>query len=177
MNNNKVVLYIATSLDGYIARLDGSVDWLNNVEVGGGDGGYSEFYNTVGTIVMGRLTYEEVLILADEFPYADKPCFVLSRSKQVSAPHISFTDESINTLIPTLKSTSEGDVWLLGGGQLASAFLQEGLLDELHVAIIPKILGDGIPLFPTGVVPTNLQLMNVNKIGQMVSLLYKVSGH
>lgn len=177
MNNNKVVLYIATSLDGYIARRDGSVDWLDHVEVGGGDGGYIEFYSTVGTIVMGRMTYDEVLILADEFPYADKPCYVLSRSKQASTAHVTFTDESINTLIPRLKGDSKGDIWLVGGGQLAAAFLQEGLLDELHIAIIPTILGEGIPLFQAGVAPTNLHLMKVDKFEQMVSLIYKVNNN
>lgn len=174
MNNNKVVLYIATSLDGYIAKPDGSVDWLDDVEVDGGDGGYSEFYSNVGTVVMGRLTYEVVLTLADNFPYANKPCYVLSRTPQAPAPHVTFTDETINTLIPKLKKGSDGDVWLVGGGQLAAAFLQAGLLDELHIAIIPKVLGEGIPLFPKGVVPTTFRLIDMKKIGQMVSLRYKV---
>lgn len=68
MSKHKVVLYIAMSLDGYIARPDGSVDWLYEIEGNGGDNGYSEFYGTVGSVVMGRNTYEEVLKLADEFP-------------------------------------------------------------------------------------------------------------
>ena len=97
MKNNKVVLYIAMSLDCYIARLDGSVDWLMDVEGDGGDSGYGEFYKSVGTVVMGRLTYDEVLLLADDFPYADKPCYVLSRSKQTPAPHVTFTDEALTT--------------------------------------------------------------------------------
>ncbi|MFD2881793.1 dihydrofolate reductase family protein [Paenibacillus rhizoplanae] len=78
------------SLDGYIARPDGSVDWLYEIEGNGGDNGYSEFYGTVGSVVMGRNTYEEVLKLADEFPYADKPAFVLTRSGQPPAPHVVF---------------------------------------------------------------------------------------
>lgn len=174
MNNNKVVLYIAMSLDGYIAKLDGSVDWLYDVEGDGQDNGYGEFYNTIGTVVMGRLTYEEVLKLTDDFPYADKPCYVLSRSKQSPAPHIEYTDEAIETLIPKLKSTSEGDVWLVGGGQLVSAFLEAKLLDELYIAVIPKVLGEGIPLFPQGTIPSTFQLEHMEKIGQFVSLSYKV---
>ncbi|MCG7409211.1 dihydrofolate reductase family protein [Paenibacillus sp. ACRRX] len=176
MKKNKVVLYIAMSLDGYIARPDGSVDWLNDIEMDGGDGGYGEFYRTVGTIVMGRLTYDEVLKLADDFPYADKPCYVLSRTTQPPAPHVTFTDETLETLIPRLKAGSEGDVWLVGGGQLVTAFLEAKLLDELCITIIPKVLGDGIPLFPQGTVPSTFRLMQMQKIGQMVSLSYSANG-
>lgn len=174
MKNNKVVLYIAMSLDGYIAKLNGSVDWLFDVE-GEGDNGYEAFYNTVGTIIMGRLTYDEVLLLSDEFPYADKPCYVLSRSTHAPAPHVIFTDETINTLIPRLKQSSEGDVWLVGGGQLVTAFLEENFLDELCIAIIPKVLGDGIPLFPQGTVPSTFRLTQLKQMGQIISLTYKVN--
>lgn len=173
MKNNKVVLYIAMSLDGYIARPDGSVDWLMDVEADGGDGGYGEFYKTVGTVVMGRLTYDEVLVLSEDFPYADKPCYVLSRSKQTPAPHVVFTDEALTTLIPRLKLTSEGDVWLVGGGQLVADFLEANLLDELQITIIPKVLGEGIPLFPQGTMPSTFHLTHIQKIGQMASLIYK----
>ncbi|WP_068781935.1 dihydrofolate reductase family protein [Paenibacillus sp. GM2] len=172
MNNNKVVLYLAISLDGYIARNDGSVDWLFDVEGDGGDNGYSKFYHTVGTVVMGRLTYDEVLKLADEFPYADKPCYILSRTEQPPAPHATFTNEALDTLIPRLKADSEGNVWLVGGGQLAAAFLEAGLLDELHITLTPKILGEGIPLFPQGTVPSTLRLKQIGQMGQFVSLIY-----
>lgn len=172
MQNNKVVLYIAMSLDGYIARPDGSVDWLNGVEGDGKDNGYGAFYEQVGTVVMGRLTYDVVLTLADEFPYTDKPCYVLSRTKQTSAPHVVYTSENIHTLITTLKRTSEGYIWLVGGGQLVASFLEAQLLDELHISIIPKILGEGIPLFPKGSPPTNFQLTSMKQLGQIVSLRY-----
>ncbi|WP_028543258.1 dihydrofolate reductase family protein [Paenibacillus taiwanensis] len=175
MKKNKVVLYIAMSLDGYIARPDGAIDWLNDIEMDGGDGGYSTFYSTVGTVVMGRLTYDVVLGLSDDFPYADKPCYVLSRTAQPPAPHVTFTDESIQTLIPRLKDTSNGDVWLVGGGQLVHAFLEAQLLDELRITIIPKVLGDGIPLFPQGTVPCTFHLTQTEKIGQMVSLSYSAN--
>ena len=177
MKNNKVVLYIAMSLDGYIAKPDGSVDWLFDVEGDGGDNGYAEFYKTIGTCVMGRLTYDEVLKLSDDFPYANVPCYVLSRSEQPSAPHVTFTDEALDTLIPELKRTSEGDVWLVGGGQLVAAFLESSLIEELYIAVIPKVLGEGIPLFPEGTVPSTFQLTDVQKLGQMVMLSYKAESH
>ncbi|KOY14703.1 deaminase [Paenibacillus xylanivorans] len=176
MSNNRVVLYIAMSLDGYIARPDGSVDWLFDVEGDGGDNGYSEFYSTIGSVVMGRLTYEEVLKLSDEFPYADRPTYVLSRSNQAPAPHVQFTDEAVENLISRLKQEFSGDIWIVGGGQLVQAVLEQQLLDEVEIAIIPKILGDGIPLFPTGTVPTHFRMIHTQTLGQIVSIRYQVQG-
>ncbi|MGF7049581.1 dihydrofolate reductase [Paenibacillus sp. DS2015] len=174
MINNKVVLYIAMSLDGYIARKDGSVDWLDDVEGDESDNGYGKFYDSIGTVVMGRLTYDEVLSLTDVFPYADKPCYVYSRSKQTEDPFVVFTHEPLENLIPRLKDTSKGDIWLVGGGQLVQAFLEKRLLDEIYVAIIPKVLGEGIRLFPKGTVPDTFKLLKIERMGQIVALSYKV---
>ncbi|MGE6576894.1 dihydrofolate reductase family protein [Paenibacillus xylanexedens] len=174
MSDNKTILYIAMSLDGYIARLDGSVDWLFDVEGDGGDNGYAAFYETIGSVVMGRYTYEEVLTLSEEFPYADRPTYVLSRSEQPPAPHVQFTTEEVDTLIPRLKQTSDGDVWIVGGGILVQAVLAKKLLDEIEVAIIPKILGEGIPLFPTGTVPSQFKMLRTQTLGQIISIRYEV---
>ena len=146
--SNKVVLYIAMSLDGYIARKDGSVDWLFDVEGDGGDSGYAAFYQTIGTVVMGRTTYEDVLKLSEDFPYADRPTYVLSRSEQPPALHVQFTTEPVESLIPRLQQASDADLWIVGGGQLVQAVMDKRLLHEMEVAIIPKILGEGIPYFP-----------------------------
>ncbi|MBY7737424.1 dihydrofolate reductase family protein [Paenibacillus polymyxa] len=173
---NKVVLYIAVSLDGYIALPDGSVDWLFDVKGDGGDNGYADFYDTVGTILMGRLTYEEVLKLSDDFPYAGKPCYILTRSlaKHEQAPHVTFTDEALSELVPRLQKQSEGLVWLVGGGQLVQAFMQAGLLEKAIIAIIPKVLGQGIPLFPEGTLPSTFELQEIERRGDIVLLYYNV---
>jgi len=172
---NKVVLYIAMSLDGYIARPDGSVDWLFDVEGDGGDNGYSKFYDTIGTVVMGRLTNDEILTLSEEFMYAGKPCYVLSRTKQADRDQVTFTDESLDTLIPKLQNASSGDVWIVGGGQIVKECLAKGLLEDIIITIIPKVLGSGIPLFPEGTVPSTFKLYHSEVMGQMVSLYYQ--GH
>lgn len=172
--SNKVVLYIAMSLDGYIARKDGSVDWLFDVEGDGGDNGYAAFYQTIGTVVMGRTTYEDVLKLSEDFPYADRPTYVLSRSEQPPAPHVQFTTEPVESLIPRLQQASDADLWIVGGGQLVQAVMEKRLLHEMEVAIIPKILGEGIPLFPEGTVPSNLKMMGTQTLGQIVSIRYQV---
>lgn len=173
MKQNKVILYIAMSLDGYIARPDGSVDWLHDVE-GEGDNGYSDFYSQVGTVIMGRNTYEEVLKLTDEFPYAGKPCYVLTRTYKDDHPYVSFTDEAIDTLIPRLRENSDGYVWLVGGGQLVQQFLNKGLIDELELYIIPKLIGEGIPLFPEGTPPAEFEFISTDRLGQIAALKYKV---
>lgn len=172
--SNKVVLYIAMSLDGYIARKDGSVDWLFDVEGDGGDNGYAVFYQTIGTVVMGRTTYEDVLKLSEDFPYADRPTYVLSRSEQPPAPHVQFTTEPVESLIPRLQQASDADLWIVGGGQLVQAVMEKQLLHEMEVAIIPKILGEGIPLFPEGIVPSNLKMMGTQTLGQIISIRYQV---
>jgi dihydrofolate reductase len=172
MEKNNVILYIAMSLDGYIARPDGAVDWLDDVE-GEGDNGYSEFYSKVGTVVMGRKTYEEVLNLTDEFPYAGKPCYVLSRQPQESNSHVTFTDEELESLILRLKEQSDGYVWLVGGGQLVQQFLKKKLIDELELYIIPKLIGEGIPLFPEGTPPANFELTGTGHHGQIAALKYR----
>ncbi|KAF6653864.1 dihydrofolate reductase family protein [Paenibacillus polymyxa] len=176
IKSNKVVLYIAVSLDGYIALPDGSVDWLFDVKGDGGDNGYADFYDTVGTVLMGRLTYEEVLKLSDDFPYAGKPCYILTRSlaKHEQAPHVTFTDEDLSELVPRLQKQSEGLVWLVGGGQLAQAFMQAGLLEKAIIAIIPKVLGQGIPLFPEGTLPSTFELQEIERRGDIVLLYYNV---
>ncbi len=173
MKKNKVILYIAMSLDGYIARPDGAVDWLDDVE-GEGDNGYGEFYSNVGNVVMGRSTYEQVLKLTDEFPYAGKPCYVLSRTYKDKNPHVTFTDESLDSLIPRLKGNSDGYVWLVGGGQLIRQFLDKKLLDEIELFIIPKMIGEGIPLFPEGTPPAEFELIGTSQMGQIAALKFKL---
>lgn len=173
MSKRKTILYIAASLDGYIAKPDGSMDWLHNVEGDGGDNGYGAFYASIGTIVMGRSTYEEVLTLTDEFPYVGKPTYVLSRTRQPPAPHVQFTDEDVATLIPKLQQISEGDVWIVGGGKLVQTILEKRLLDEMEIAIIPKILGNGIPLFLVGTLPSDWTMVSTQTLGQIVSVRYQ----
>jgi dihydrofolate reductase len=173
MEKNKVILYIAMSLDGYIARPDGAVDWLDDVE-GEGDNGYGEFYSQVGTVIMGRKTYEEVLKLTDEFPYAGKNCYVLTRQPLESTSYVTFTDEDTETLVSRLKKVSDGYVWLVGGGQLVRQFLEKKLIDEMELYIIPKTIGEGIPLFPDGTPPSDWELTSTGRHGQIAALKFEL---
>ncbi|MFC6647729.1 dihydrofolate reductase family protein [Paenibacillus rhizoplanae] len=87
--------------------------------------------------------------------------------------HMLFTGESIDRLIPRLQQTSEGKVWIVGGGLLVQSVLKLQLLDELQIALIPAILGEGIPLFPAGTAPENLTLTHTERMGQIVMLHYQ----
>lgn len=145
----KIRLYIACSLDGYIAREDGSIDWLteyeNNSET---DYGYSEFYESIGTVLMGRKTYEQVLGFGN-WPYGEKKSYVFTRQK---APlrlekKVEFVSEDIGKFVHNLKENTEDDIWLVGGSQLIKIFLEENLVQDMIVFVVPVILGSGIPLF------------------------------
>jgi len=145
----RIKLYIACSLDGFIAREDGSIDWLteyeNNPET---DYGYSEFYASIGTVLMGRKTYEQVLRFG-EWPYSEKKAYVFTRQKELlhREKNVEFVSGNIVEFIRQLKEKTDQDIWLVGGSQLIKKFLRENLVQDMIVFVVPIILGGGIPLF------------------------------
>lgn len=145
-------VFIATSLDGFIARPDGSIDWLTRANAAipsGEDCGYKEFMDTVDVLVMGRNTFEQVLTF-DEWPYGTKPVVVLGR-KGVAIPvtigqTVSASREAPNVLVQRL--TIEGAKHLyVDGGLIIQSFMRAGLLTEFIITVIPVLLGTGKPLF------------------------------
>ena len=169
----KVVLYIAMSLDGKIARSNDQLDWLFAVE-GDGDNGYAEFFKTVGAVIMGRKTYEEVLKLEEgAYPYKDMPNYIITRNPDREAEHVTFSDEPIEELIHRLKGEVNQDIWLIGGGEVIKAAMEHDLIDRYEIAIAPVILGEGIPLFPEGTKETKLRLTSQRASGQFVMVTYE----
>lgn len=146
-----VVLYIATSLDGYIAAPDGDLDWLTSYE-GEGDHGYGDFIEGIGALVMGSSTYE-LPLGESNWPYA-KPTWVFSR-RELPRPEgadVRFVSGPPERAISEIGASAGGlAIWLVGGGDLVGQFMEAGLLDEIIHFIVPKALGDGIPLFPGSV--------------------------
>lgn len=145
-------VFIATSLDGYIARADGSIDWLDRANTHvpeGEDCGYNDFMDSVDVLVMGRNTFEKVLSF-DEWAYGSKPVVVLSRG-QVSIPPsiaatVSASSEHPRALVERL--ASEGATHLyIDGGLVIQSFLREGLIDNITITVIPVLLGSGRSLF------------------------------
>jgi len=174
MTERKVVLFIASSLDGYIADENESLEWLFSVE-GEGDNGYSAFYNTVDTVLMGNTTYKWLLNQnLEEFPYKNKDCYVFSRTKTADTEKVKFIDEDIKSFIEKLKERQGKNIWLVGGGELFHSFLEEQLIDEMIVTVAPRILGKGVPLFKEGDYKYNLSLESVQKFNQFVELHYTI---
>ena len=148
----KVSVYIATSLDGFIARRDGSIDWLNEANAvvpEGEDCGFMAFMDSVDTLIMGRKTYEQVLSF-DQWPYGDTPVVVLSHNSIKIPSHVSDTvsssAESPAALLTRLAGQAVKHVYV-DGGTTIQGFLAESLIDEITITQIPVVIGDGIPLF------------------------------
>ncbi|MFM2062886.1 MAG: hypothetical protein RLZZ507_2556 [Cyanobacteriota bacterium] len=139
----KIRLFIASSLDGYIADKTGKVDWLFTDD----DYGYSEFFNQIDTLIMGNKTYQQILGFG-EYPYPGKEAFVFSKMQHGEQDdHVKFVGEDLENFIKNLRRSSGDDIWLVGGSQVIEFFMEKGFLDEIIIAIHPIILGDGIPLF------------------------------
>ena len=178
MNKKRgLVLFIASSLDGYIATKDESVEWLDNVE-GEGDNGFSEFYETVDTVLLGKKTYDWVMKQdIKEFPYKNKECYVFTRSSIEDTEDVTFINEDVTKFVDKLKSQDGNNIWLVGGGELLYSFIQEKLVDEIIITVAPTILGNGIPLFKEGDYQLDLSLEGTRNFNQFVELHYVVKKH
>jgi dihydrofolate reductase len=143
----ELIYYVAASLDGFIATPDGGIGWLAPFEATGEDYGYAAFYASIDALLLGSRTYEQALGF-DPWPYPGKPCWVFSRRPQNRArPEVVVTAQSPGAVASDLDARGIRRAWLVGGGQLAGAFRAEGLIGEYILAVIPVILGAGIPLF------------------------------
>ncbi len=150
----RILGYIAASLDGFVAAADDSLDWLfayNDMDLG--DHGYDRFLTRIRTVVMGRATYDFLERTKAPWPYAAQRTFVVT-SRPIPAPLGPLeTRPDVDSLIAELRALDDGDVWMLGGGQLQMAFMERSALDEIEIYIIPELIGGGPPLFP----PTGLR--------------------
>ena len=174
MSQRKLVLYIASSLDGYIATEEHSLDWLFAVE-GEGDNGISKFYETVDSLLMGRVTYDWIMDYEKgEFPYKGKECYVFSKSRKEENEYVTFVNEDIPQFTKNLKNKNGKTIWLVGGGNLLDTFMKEKLVDEIIVTIAPVLIGSGIPLFKNYNFQTFLSLKEINRFNQFVELHYEV---
>ena len=170
-----IVLYIAVSLDGYIARENGAVDWLGG-ESGDPDldSGFNEFYSSIDTVVMGRTTYEQVVneLSPGAWVYEGKKCYVATSRNHVADNRVEYISEDIVGFIKKIKSQPGKDIWLVGGGRLLDQFFKQNLLDRYVITIIPTILGAGIPLFLDENPEIQLKLIETKVIDGMVELTY-----
>lgn len=159
----KIKLYIAASIDGYIADTNGELDWLSEYPITSElNYGYDEFFNSVDTVLMGGRTYRDILNMDVIYPYNDKISYIITRNKnaQTSIENIQFLAENIIETISSLKDQQGKDIWLVGGGEIISLLLDNDLVDEMIITYIPKILGDGIALFPKIKTMSKWKLLN-----------------
>ena len=139
--------YCATSLDGFIAEADDTLEWLT-----GYDGRYDRFYEGVGALVSGSTTYEFVLREVAKWPYAGKPYWVLT-SRDLPRPEgegvdVRFAGGAVRDLHPEMIDAAAGrNLWVVGGGNVVSQYADEGLLDDVIATVVPVVLGTGKPLF------------------------------
>ena len=184
----RVQYYCAATLDGYIADANDEIDWLTGYEgtYEGNEadsgpmaegGSYEGFYEQVGALVSGSVTYEWVLEHADAWPYSGKPYWVLS-SRELQKPKGAEGDvrivrgEVAELYDEVIASAGGRNLWIVGGGSVASQFAEAGLLHELHLTVVPVVLGAGKPLFEKAM-PGPLQLLGTRAFGNgMVELRY-----
>jgi dihydrofolate reductase len=181
--------YAAQTLDGYIAESDDSIDWLTGYEGSfeGADSdeeqaGYDSFYEGIGALVMGSTTYEWVLAHGRGWPYAGKPTWVLS-SRELGGPEgqgvdVRIVDATPPDLIEEMRGAAGGkDIWIVGGGNVASQFADHGLLDRMEVTIVPVVLGEGKRLFDRRLPGGPMQLLSARTFSSgMVGLRYEIKG-
>jgi dihydrofolate reductase len=145
----KIILYIAASIDGRIAESDGSIEWLSEFPITKEmNYGYKEFMASIDTIIIGGRSWRELSNMDAMDAYADKMVYVVSRHNWGDNENVNFITENVVEQITNLRNESGKDIWLFGGGELVSMLLAADLVDEMQIAYIPVILGEGIPLFP-----------------------------
>lgn len=192
---SRTIYYCAASLDGYIAESDDTIDWLlgydGSFEADGLEpgpmsegGAYERFYDGIGVLISGSTTYEFVVDhigATGSWPYAGKPYWVLS-SRELPVPEQAAGDVKVvnakpQELITELRDAAGGgDVWVVGGGNVASQFADAGLLDEVHLTVVPVVLGQGKPLFDRRLTSGALQLLGTQVFGNgMVELRYALA--
>lgn len=172
----QVVLYIAMSLDGYIADQKGSVNWLSgqddNIE---NEDTYSEFIKDVDTVLMGWKTYNQVVteLSPDEWVYSGLDTYVFTHRSLEDKDGIHFTDEQPEQLAEKLKSEEGKNIWICGGAEIVNQLLRDDLIDRFHIAVIPVLLGSGTRLFSENQDRKPLRLIATKQYNGICELLYE----
>lgn len=156
----KISYYVAMSADGYIATADGGVDWLESVEMEGEDYGYHAFFGSTDGLLMGRTTFDQIIRFG-AWPYGEKRCWVWTNRPFDSDKKPDCVQGVVDDPADVLRIAREDGLthlWLVGGGNLATQFMADGLIDTVIVSIVPTVLGRGIPLFGGADLRYNLML-------------------
>jgi dihydrofolate reductase len=174
--HRKVIVHIAASADGYIARPDGDIEWLTSRPAPKGFYGMEAFMKTIDTMLMGRKTYDESLRLGAKYDSTSRTIIFSRQPPPATIPRgVEFVSESIGPFISQLREQPGKDIWLMGGGDLIACFLDEQAIDEFVVSVIPVFIGDGIPLIARRDRHVPMELKSVERFDDgLVQLHYRL---
>lgn len=173
----KTILYVAMSLDGYLADEKGGLTWLE----GDGSGeenseNYEQFYESVDTIFMGRKTYTQIVeeFSPELWAYEGKKTYVFTHQEEEEiSKEIQLTNRDPEDLLHWIKHRKGKDIWICGGAQLITQFLEKNLVDQLRINVVPCLLGAGVPLFPKNKTELPLKLVETSTNNGVVELIYE----
>lgn len=172
----KLLLYIATSIDGYIAAPGDNLDFLSSVQVPGEDYGYAEFIKTVDTVIVGRRTYDWVRTHAPDFGHAGKERYIITRTPRPAEDGTHFYSGDLGELVKRLKEADGKHIFCDGGAQVITELLRMDLVDECTLSIVPVLLGEGIRLFADGRPQQNWKLFSAKSFPSGLVQLHYARG-
>jgi dihydrofolate reductase len=175
MAERKVILYIACSLDGYIAKPNDDLSFLDIVKQDGEDYGYNEFIATVDTVILGRKTYDWVIKQVKTYPDEGKEVYVITSTDKPKEGRVNFYSGNLKELVSDLKEKGGQHIFCNGGATIVNELLQYRLIDEIIISVIPVLVGRGTKLFKEGQPEQNLTLISSKKfVTGLVQLHYKI---
>ena len=175
----KVIVHIATSAVGYIARPDGDLEWLTSRPAPEGFYGMNAFMQSVDTKFLGRKTYEASLRMGAKFDSENRTFVFSRRSSPANAPPgVEFVKDAIGPFVSRLREQPGKDIWLMGGGEIIAAFLDEKAIDEFVISVVPVFIGEGIPLIARRHRHAPLELRSIERFDDgLVQLHYAVQNN
>lgn len=169
----KVFIFIATSLDGYIAKENDDISFLDMVAEEGQDYGYETFINTVDNIILGRKTYDKVQNLG--FSYKGRKTYVITRTERPSIDNVEFYTGDLKELLIQLKKENGKNIFVDGGAEIVNEIMKHQLIDEYVISIIPVFLGSGVRLFKDGRPESKLKLIDAKSFDKGLVQLHYVT--
>ncbi|MDM1527924.1 dihydrofolate reductase family protein [Myroides odoratimimus] len=171
----QVVLYISSSLDGYIAKAGDDLSFLDAVQREGEDYGYTAFVEKIDTVLIGKRTYDWVVSQGHGFHHADKETYVMTRQNLPTEGNVTFYNGDLKELVSKLKSQEGKDIFCDGGALLVNRLLKDGLIDKIVISVIPVLLGEGTRLFDIDIPESKLKLESTKSFESgLVQLCYSL---
>lgn len=172
----KIVLFIAMSLDGYVADKNKGVSWLTGHTDSQDMGTYPSFIKKIDTVILGYNTYHQIVteLSPDNWVYGGMKTYVITHRKEENTDEIEFTSEDVADLIARLKQQEGKDIWICGGANIINQLIKRNLIDTYQITVVPILLGDGLRLFEKNNNEKKLQLISTESYNGMTDLIYEL---